>query len=502
MAIQTGILNDIIPQYVWDIPEHAAERANNPFANLDESVFKPGGAGGWVVSGDDAGTILWGAPNAQGSLDLYEDKAMTRPLAKSDPERDYVGPRGAQQDAEGNYIDTPYDLALQKAKEPFNVSILGKDNSAATEWLNMFGNKVDVNSFGDFRDFVTQGFNKYQVPGHTGGLLGQLGDMAPGLAMSAFLDGLGLTGGFNDLGGGLGDWLSQFTGGGGGAGGSAAGAGTGGFDWAAADALGLTQMGQAAGLSGQALSDFVAAGGSAAGVGTGAAGIGAGTSGTGGVPGGNWYTNLDSTGLPTTSNPYDMFGLNGVGGAAGAGALSLSNILSQLGGGENATTDDWLKTLGLIGGTGLGVLGANSQTSALKDIYEQQRADRAPALNAFNALLTPEGIDNYYKSPEAMGALDAIMRKYVAQSGSVTDPYTLTRGAAYNLGGLTNARAGLAGPAFGGEQTQALLGSNIAQSEGGIYNALGTGLAGLTNPQKSAADQFKELMLIIGGARA
>ena len=140
---------------------------------------------------------------------------------------------------------------------------------------------------------------------------------------------------------------------------------------------------------------------------------------------------------------------------------------------------------------------ADQQTDTLKSIYDQQRADRAPALAAYNtALANP---DTWYNSAPAMGSLDAVLRKLSAQTGSPVDPGALSRAAAYNLGGYNSYLSGLAGPAFGGQQTQATLGTNIANTQGGALTTLAGGLSDILNPKPQGLGMADLLKLFVGG---
>lgn len=208
-------------------------------------------------------------------------------------------------------------------------------------------------------------------------------------------------------------------------------------------------------------------------------------------------TNLANSGGAYTADPSSLFDLfksipnllpKGLGGSAGAAG---SSILSKLFGSGQLSSDDWSKLLGTLGSTALGAYGANQQTNALKDIFNQQRADRAPALGAFNNALTNP--DTWYQSAPAMGAADAASRALSTQGNPADNPTLISKLAANNLGGYNSYLNTLSGPAFGGTNAQAALGTSLAQSAGGIPNALGSGLANLTNPVQntSLSDLYK-----------
>ena len=128
--------------------------------------------------------------------------------------------------------------------------------------------------------------------------------------------------------------------------GAAGGAGVGAA--ASADAIGLAQMGQAAGLSGSALSEFVASGGTLGSTAAGAGGITSGftaspydfgpnfTSNVNDLTSSNWYDGMTHQELvdlgqavnPWTTNP-SFADLGGTAGAAG-GATGIAGLLQQL----------------------------------------------------------------------------------------------------------------------------------------------------------------------------
>lgn len=171
----------------------------------------------------------------------------------------------------------------------------------------------------------------------------------------------------------------------------------------------------------------------------------------------------------------------------GGTGSALSRVLNG-----TATPQDYLSLAGTIGSTGLGIAGANNQSNQLRDIYNQQRADRAPALTAYNnALSNP---NSWYSSAPAQGAADAAARALSIHGNPAGNPGDIAKLSAYNLGGYNSYLNGLEPAAFGGQQTQALLGTNAAQASGGIYNALGSGLAGLTNPPQSGLGQLSQIL--------
>lgn len=204
----------------------------------------------------------------------------------------------------------------------------------------------------------------------------------------------------------------------------------------------------------------------------------------------------------TTGGTASAFG-GGLGGAAGTAATGLGTLAnggstvvnaatSAANGIKIPGTDITIPSNVAAGGIQaiLGYLSSQQQTGSLEGIYNQQRADRAPALAAYNnALANP---DQFYNSAPAMGSTDAVLRKLSVQGNPAANPGLLSQAAAYNLGGYNSYLAGLAGPAFGGQSTQAQLGTNIANAQGGGLEAIGAGVK--TALSSSAMDDFYRAM--------
>ena len=142
-----------------------------------------------------------------------------------------------------------------------------------------------------------------------------------------------------------------------------------------------------------------------------------------------------------------------------------------------------------------GLLAANQQTDALRDIYGQTRADRLPALTAYNnALQNP---DSWYQSAPAMGSVDAILRKLSVQGNPAANPGLLSQASAYNLGGYNDYLRTLSQGAFGTAGVEANLGSKAADAQGSGWEALGAGFG--TATQNPMEDLAKRYGLSIGG---
>lgn len=274
--------------------------------------------------------------------------------------------------------------------------------------------------------------------------------------------------------------------------------------------LGAANLGTGASALPNALGSYGSLGSAAAGeIG---AGLGAslGTGSITGLPGATSLTGLDSLlqggsslpNMPTTSNIPGtnlptlptapgttgtiIDGVPPVGAAAGvAGAASgasggLSQVLKDTFGLDIGA--DALKTLGTLGGTALGVVGSMNQTKTLKDLADREFGVRQPFIDlAKNAAQNP---DSWYNSAPAMGATDAVLRKLSVNGNPALNPGDLSKAAAYNLGGYSDYLGKVGGLALGSAPASISLGKDIAGSEGNTLNALGAGLADLTNPRQ------------------
>lgn len=243
------------------------------------------------------------------------------------------------------------------------------------------------------------------------------------------------------------------------AGGVAAG-GLGAFSGLGA-AEGGAALGAGGGLSG-------GAGGALAGEGAllgGASGAGVAGEGAllGGASGGGLAGGAGGGGLMTGAGGVALTegGLGSLGSLFGSGGGSLINGIPN-----NVLS-------GVVQGVG-GVLASNSQSDTLKSIYDQTRADRMPALNAYNAALANP--NEWYNSAPAMGGVDAVLRKLSMGGNPANNPTALSQASAYNLGGYNDYLRGLSGPAFGTAATEGALGSNVAGAQGGMWEGLGSGI--------------------------
>lgn len=170
------------------------------------------------------------------------------------------------------------------------------------------------------------------------------------------------------------------------------------------------------------------------------------------------------------------------------GPSSLANLL-----GGNGSTQDWLSVLGTLGATGLGAFASDKQSDALKDIANQARNDRLPALNAFNSALSSP--DTFYSSAPAMGAVDSVLRKLSAQHGNpANSPTALSQAAAYNLGGYNDYLRTTGNLGLSGQDSTIRAQTNAALGDTNFYNSLGAGLQQLTQPRNNLLDSLSKFL--------
>lgn len=220
----------------------------------------------------------------------------------------------------------------------------------------------------------------------------------------------------------------------------------------------------------------------------------------GGAPGaGGGLSTLNSI----TAGGVTPWGAATSGLGVGAAGAAVGPVAQALGDGSSSIPTTFGIPNNILGAAlpaGLGYLGADSQSDAMKDIYNQTRADRMPALNAYNnALNNP---NTFYQSAPAMGATDAVLRKLSMQGNPANNPGLLSQAAAYNLGGYNDYLRGLTPAAFGTANTEANISMNGAGADAGKYNAIGYGLGNYFNPQPSLSDLMKNFSLNIGGMKA
>ena len=175
-------------------------------------------------------------------------------------------------------------------------------------------------------------------------------------------------------------------------------------------------------------------------------------------------------------------------GGSSVGTSALAKLLG--------ISDSAAQLLGAGGTTLAGLYGANKANNTLQNIFDQQRSDRAPALAAYNnALNNP---NSWYTSAPAMGAADAAARALSVQGNPAWNPTLSAKLAANNLGGYNSYLNNLSGPAFGGQATQAALGTALAGTQNQAANAVAGGLGNLTTPTTDIATLLKQLQGLSG----
>lgn len=282
-----------------------------------------------------------------------------------------------------------------------------------------------------------------------------------------------------------------------GSGGLAAGGNVGG--------LGLT-TGTGTGLSSLA---ELSAGGLGAGLTTGGLGLGGVAAGLTGAAAGAGGTAADYYAAQAADDAAAGANASGVAAPAGAGAAgnvygtaagtgtALSRIWDQLNGKGTASTADWTSVLGNVAGAGLGAYASNQQSGALDELRQRYEGYGAPSRARYEASMTP-GFDPS-TIPGYQGAVDNAMQAMLRKLSTQGNPFG-------NPGGLIEANkavvAGTALPALqnyqgqnaasGGFGTYNAAAPGAAQASLGadnnFYNAIGGGIANLTNPRSSLED--------------
>lgn len=194
--------------------------------------------------------------------------------------------------------------------------------------------------------------------------------------------------------------------------------------------------------------------------------------------------------------------LSGAGGTAVAGAApGATSALGRILGG-NATSDDWLSVIGAGGSSLLGVLGSNAQADAYGDVAQQYLGLGAPFREKLLQSYAP-GF-SMADQPDFQNALDigaqAAARATSARSGNPLDnPGAYAEMQKYITGSLAlpqlNTYRSQLG-SFGqlGTNTAGTASMGEASQTGGMYDALGSGLASLTKPKNPYEDLMKGLL--------
>jgi hypothetical protein len=178
---------------------------------------------------------------------------------------------------------------------------------------------------------------------------------------------------------------------------------------------------------------------------------------------------------------------------------SNADYLSQLLGG--AISPQGLNLLGQGLGTALGAYGANQQAKATSDLYDKFIGLGAPYRQQLNDLT--QNPDSFYKSPVFQGALqqgsDALARSLSAKVGNpILNPTALqemqnytTRG---SLDAYNNQFRNLLSAGQIGLGSSAQLGTNAANAQGGVADALGYGLSSVFNNRRDPMTEFAEAL--------
>ena len=176
-------------------------------------------------------------------------------------------------------------------------------------------------------------------------------------------------------------------------------------------------------------------------------------------------------------------------GTTAAGGAAAGTALSRIIDG-NGTLADYLSVGGNILGPALGVYGADQASDAYGDLAGQLRADRLPFLNqSVDWLNDPNA---YFEGP-GKAALDANLRALSIHGNPATSPWALGTANEAALKNWQNAVLGFATPGLAGVNTAANVSGKSIDADAGVYNAIGSGIANLTNPQPTILDLIKAM---------
>jgi len=189
-----------------------------------------------------------------------------------------------------------------------------------------------------------------------------------------------------------------------------------------------------------------------------------------------------------------------------ANAASTGSALSRIMDGT-ATTADYTSLAGILGSTGLGILGANQQADASRDVADKYLAMGAPYRDRLAASYAP-GF-SMADQPDFMNALDiganAAARATSAKVGNPVDnPGAYAEMQKYISGSLALPQLNTYRSQLGsfGQLGTAVAGANdtsAANQTGSMYNALGYGLGNLTQPQDSLSELLKRSGVKLNG---
>lgn len=271
--------------------------------------------------------------------------------------------------------------------------------------------------------------------------------------------------------------------------------GGGGLGLQAPTTANLATMGGAQGLvapagaswAGAALPAAVGAGG----------GVGSFLGGTGGT------TTLVNAGIGSLASPSFLDKIKALlpGGSGSGSGVAEGTALSRLFDGSSSVAD-WAKIAGALGGSALGAYASNKQADALTELANKYMEFGAPSRARYEGSFAP-GFDLAATDPAYKGALDSTMDATLRRLSTQGNPFG-------SPGGLIEANkaivSGTALPALneyrrlnaGTGGLAALTSAAPAASSAAIgantnvYNAIGSGIADITNPKTSFADLIKK----------
>jgi len=172
--------------------------------------------------------------------------------------------------------------------------------------------------------------------------------------------------------------------------------------------------------------------------------------------------------------------------ASGGGtAASLANSLTQPTGGGSL-----MDILTKLGPSLAGAYASSQQADAIRELYNQSRADREPfRQKAIGYLNDP---NSYITGPGAT-ALDGVLRRLSVGGNPVGDPAKLGIATSAAMNDWRNAVTGFGNLGLAGEDTRANLGMGAINADANVWNALGAGADKVLNPQPSLYDHFKRM---------
>jgi hypothetical protein len=218
-----------------------------------------------------------------------------------------------------------------------------------------------------------------------------------------------------------------------------------------------------------------------------------------------WQTAQNAiSGTPSAKGILGASPLDYIGPAANVASTgtALSRLWNSVTGGNSSSVGDLAKILGNVGAAGLGAYASNQQAGALTDLANKYMGFGAPSRDRYEASFAP-GFDLSASDPAYKGALDSTMDATLRRLSTQGNPFG-------NPGGLIEANkavvnstalpalqeyrrlnAGTGGLANMNAAAPATANAAIGAS-GNVYNAIGSGIADITNPKTSFADLIKK----------